>query len=343
MQRLSNVFRKTWVPAHTLVDLVPGAGARRARVGDSELIVTGDRRAFYNRCPHRGARLLHDDDGGSRKTITCKYHGMGFRLADGSLVKAPQWPDAPAHDLCLTPLHTAAYGPFLMVNDDPGDPGPFPHADPVPPAQREREAAFTCRAQGTFEVAAPFHMAMENFLDYYHVKKLHPALAKHSKPASHEHLHAGPAGWHFSTDLDLRHDSPLSRAMTRLGTRVAGSTAWFSGVWPSAFAFRMPTHVFAVVLEHHVRAGDPYTRENAKLFAPREWSDEQVAEVWSYYEDINAEDVEAIGWLVDGRCGGGARRGPVFHPTLEQYSRAYTERLSSAMADRGDEGGAVKP
>ena len=42
----------------------------------------------YNRCPHKGAMLVPEGTGNTRKLFRCPYHGWTFHL-DGTMMTAP--------------------------------------------------------------------------------------------------------------------------------------------------------------------------------------------------------------------------------------------------------------
>ncbi len=137
--------------------------------------------AFNNVCIHRGARLL--DGCGNEARITCPYHAWVFRL-DGQLIGGPYMNqtidadgrpfDPSAHRLVA--LKVEVWEGFIYVN-------PSPDAESLAP-----------RLAGLTEVVAPFRMAgyvpvhqqvdvwatnwkllVENFMDAYHVFKVHKA------------------------------------------------------------------------------------------------------------------------------------------------------------------------
>lgn len=134
---------------------------------------------FDNVCVHRGARLL--DGCGNEARLTCPYHAWVYRL-DGSLVGAPYMsaatePDGTPFDSGrhgLIALRTEVWEGFVFVNQDAD-------AEPLAP-----------RLSGLHEVVGrfamhdyvPIHEAVdvwetnwkllvENFLDAYHVFKVH--------------------------------------------------------------------------------------------------------------------------------------------------------------------------
>lgn len=72
---------------------VPNAGDFYAtRIGDQDVIMVRatDKQVYvlYNRCPHRGAKLVPDGCGNTGKFFRCPYHAWTFKL-DGAHLAAP--------------------------------------------------------------------------------------------------------------------------------------------------------------------------------------------------------------------------------------------------------------
>lgn len=92
-----HVFKKSWLYVGRIEQL-PGKGSyftRELAILDTSVILLRDRdgtvRAFHNICPHRGNKLLWQDDPfeetqGSVPMLYCRFHGWRFDL-DGSLIK----------------------------------------------------------------------------------------------------------------------------------------------------------------------------------------------------------------------------------------------------------------
>ena len=63
-----------------------------ARIGDQEVVLVraADRqvKVVYNRCPHKGAKIVPDGAGNTGKFFRCSYHAWTFKL-DGSHLAAP--------------------------------------------------------------------------------------------------------------------------------------------------------------------------------------------------------------------------------------------------------------
>ncbi|WP_329124479.1 aromatic ring-hydroxylating oxygenase subunit alpha [Streptomyces sp. NBC_01353] len=188
---MRHVFAKSWQVVCHESDL-PNPGARlAAKVADREVLVvrTEDSglAAHLNVCRHRGTRLVTDPEPAG-KAIRCPYHGWTYRL-DGSLVGAPEARQIPCLDkprLGLFPARVESFLGFVFVNLD---------LDAVPLAE---QCAGLAEAVGHYAGAdlvpvgrdrihdlagaevqdANWKVAVDNYLEGYHVPVAHPGLMR---------------------------------------------------------------------------------------------------------------------------------------------------------------------
>jgi phenylpropionate dioxygenase-like ring-hydroxylating dioxygenase large terminal subunit len=170
-------------PGDHLTAEVPSGAGGTAEGHRSIIVVRGDDgelMAHDNVCIHRGARLL--EGCGNIARITCPYHAWAFRL-DGSLIGAPHLSEPGSETTALRPgehrlgrIRLEEWEGFVFVSLDPGAPALAP------------------RLTGLRDVLAPYRLAgyvpvhqqvdvwrtnwkllVENFMDAYHVFKVHKA------------------------------------------------------------------------------------------------------------------------------------------------------------------------
>jgi phenylpropionate dioxygenase-like ring-hydroxylating dioxygenase large terminal subunit len=139
------VFGRYWVYAGHANAITEAGDFFTRRVDDKEIIIvrdhTGDVRAFYNVCAHRGSAIVDETpmtDPGNVRRIQCPYHLWTYDL-DGTLASTPksfeetglnpdlddedvQAPDAEKNS--LMEVHTDRIGPFVFVNFE-NDPMPL--------------------------------------------------------------------------------------------------------------------------------------------------------------------------------------------------------------------------
>lgn len=142
-------------------------------------------RAFHNVCRHRGARLL-DGDGNCAGPITCPYHGWAYRL-DGALLGVAAretFADLDRSDLGLRPVKLDVAFGFVFVALA-GDPPPVAatwgtFADELQPYRFQDMVPLTPITTETWNV--DWKIAMDNYLESYHVPIGHPGLYRMFTP-----------------------------------------------------------------------------------------------------------------------------------------------------------------
>ncbi len=156
-------------------------------------------KAYHNVCPHRGRRLVGDNTGGgpvvvkqaagshsacgSQLKFGCNYHAWTFGL-DGKASYIPDeedWQGA-LNTGCtsLTPVKVDTWGGWIWINMDPGA-GPLrdwlePIASLIDPFEFDK-MRYRFRFWGIFD--CNWKVALEAFLEPYHVQGTHPQLIKY--------------------------------------------------------------------------------------------------------------------------------------------------------------------
>jgi phenylpropionate dioxygenase-like ring-hydroxylating dioxygenase large terminal subunit len=177
------------------VNSIPKAGDYETfDLGPESVVVLRDRdgsiRAFHNVCRHRGARLL-DGAGNCPATITCPYHGWTYRH-DGGLIGMPVRESFPGLDRAAHGLRTVrtdiAFG-FVFVCLAPDSEFGAP-----PPVSRiwgklgEELAPYRCEEMVPLGPISSdvwnvdWKIAMDNYLESYHVPIGHPGLYRMFTP-----------------------------------------------------------------------------------------------------------------------------------------------------------------
>jgi phenylpropionate dioxygenase-like ring-hydroxylating dioxygenase large terminal subunit len=145
----------------------------------------GSIRGFHNVCRHRGARLL-DGSGNCPATITCPYHGWTYRH-DGGLIGMPvreSFPGLDREQHALRPVRTDIAFGFVFVCLA-GDPPPVSKiwgrlAEEFLPYRFEDMVPLGPITQETWNV--DWKIAMDNYLESYHVPIGHPGLNRMFTP-----------------------------------------------------------------------------------------------------------------------------------------------------------------
>lgn len=133
--------------------------------------------AFLNACRHRGTRLTTDDAVSKGKLVICPYHAWSYDLK-GNLIGVPREESFSAIDrqtLGLVPLACHEQAGLIWVTLDHTKEGDYRHLTPELMTDLEaiglRDMHFF--AKGVHEFDANWKLAMDTFLEGYHVIRLH--------------------------------------------------------------------------------------------------------------------------------------------------------------------------
>ena len=210
---LERVLKPSWqIVCH--VNSIPKAGDFQTfDLGPESIMVLRDRegsiRAFHNVCRHRGARLL-DGAGNCPTAITCPYHGWTYRH-DGGLIGMPVRESFPGLDRSqhgLRPVRVDIALSFVWVCLA-GDPPPIANvwgelANELAPYRLADMVPLGPITQESWPV--DWKIAMDNYLESYHVPIGHPGLYRMFSP-DYEDQKAVP-GVARGLSWMREHDSP---------------------------------------------------------------------------------------------------------------------------------------
>ncbi len=337
------IFAKSWVCVGAEDDLPKVGDVLPVEVAGRPLLLvrdeTGYLRCFHNICSHRGALLVTEK--ARRKVIACPYHSWTYGL-DGTLKKTPHIcgqdrHEAPSLDKSLNglkPVRCATWARLVFVNLDPLAPSLDDDLAPL----SERWAAYDLSqlhlgATEDFVLPANWKLAIENFVERYHLPWVHPGLNGFSGIRhSYELLHPRYVG------VGSRGFAPPEPhgALPRFAglPESAWRQAEYPCVFPNVMAGLHADFFYAFVLTPD---GPHRTRERLYVFfvgeaalapeleAARRFRTETIA-------GINREDMDIVHRLHRG-CASPAMTGAVFSPVFEKTSQAFQrmviERLVS--------------
>ena len=156
----------------------------------------GELRALNNVCRHRGSRI-RSPGRGSATVLTCPYHAWSYRL-DGRLRAAREMPEGfDRGQYALKPLPIAVIGGLILISFGATPPG----LDAVEAALGAMTARYGWEGakvahRKTYQVAANWKLAMENYHECYHCAVAHPEFSVH-------HALARPQGRALRSDGDI--------------------------------------------------------------------------------------------------------------------------------------------
>ncbi len=345
------LFAGGWVCVGRSADVAQPRTRRAVPVGDdSVLLVRGEDgvlRGFFNVCAHRGHELLGCGAGATGRFITCPYHSWVFDL-DGSLHKVP-----PAHeeafregDLSLAPAEVAEWQGFVLVNTD----GSAPPLERYLVGLDELFAPYeldrlVVAASHTYELAANWKLAVENYHECYHCSTIHPELCRVSPPESG--VNVVSHGLWLGGSMQLVEGAETMSLTGRSGSApmraVTGTVrreVQYIQVWPNLLVSAHPDYVMTHVLEP-LSAGR--TRVTCQWLFPPEavgrpgFDPSYAVDFWDL---TNRQDWAACEAVQRGVSSRGYRPGPLSpqteHATFQAIAvvaRAYIDgRLPASVA-----------
>lgn len=182
---LTDVFKRSWLFVGHAAE-VPDAGSYViADIPFAPVLVIrghdGVIRAFLNACRHRGAPVVSECAGKVRRNLVCGFHSWTYDLT-GKLIGITEQRDFVNLDKTtrsLTSLRCEQWGDYLFVNF-------FAEADSLleslGPVARRFSDLVTAPGQrlahkSTVEVKCNWKVAVEAFMETYHIKTIHSRSA----------------------------------------------------------------------------------------------------------------------------------------------------------------------
>ncbi len=183
-EEAERIFRKRWICVGRVETIAqPGDYIVVEIAGESVIVLkdqSGERRAFYNVCRHRGTRLCEATHGRLSETIQCPYHAWTYAL-DGRLIGAPHMNEVTGFDKKEYPLHGAALAEwegFLFVSlARDAEPLPAAFAPLVGRFARYNLPNLRTVRRIEYDVRANWKLVLQNYNECLHCPTIHPELS----------------------------------------------------------------------------------------------------------------------------------------------------------------------
>lgn len=89
---MERIYGRAWIYVGHESQVKTAGDYHTTRIGDQDVVMVrasdGTIHVIYNRCPHKGAKVVPDGDGSVGKLFRCPYHAWTFRH-DGTHLSAP--------------------------------------------------------------------------------------------------------------------------------------------------------------------------------------------------------------------------------------------------------------
>ena len=297
--------------------------------------------AFHNVCRHRGAKLV-DTAQCRRKNFVCPNHSWSYSL-NGKLLARPHFFGGGEHDINRAEMHRSdlvevscdIWHDWIFVNID-GNAGSFAtHIQPIIDKLDGYDfSALYFSDALSFDINANWKLAIENFIEPYHVFSCHPwlndfvGMEERDAPQFDDHILS--CGYTFQkTDPARGEGLPyfpnLSKEKQKRGD-------WFV-LFPN-FAFEIFPDQVDVFIATPLAANK--SRETIALYFIGEGAHgnkyaaarEHVVKNW---HDLNQEDIGIIERMQAGRASDGFDGGvlsPYWDPVQQHFARLIFNAMS---------------
>ncbi|MBL8046513.1 MAG: aromatic ring-hydroxylating dioxygenase subunit alpha [Anaerolineales bacterium] len=314
------VFANSWVAVGCTSQIEKSGEVLVANVAGQSILVTRDKtgnlRAFYNICRHRGVRLV-PESGNVGRMFRCPYHAWAYGL-DGACLGTPLFegsdippeqqamfdmsdvPEFSKADYGLLPVRTETWGCFVFVNLDA-------EAAPLSESLGDLPSRFasydlhewTVQRGKPYSIHANWKLIAENFMEYYHLPWVHPELVKVSRMEDH-YRWQGPGLYTGMTTSPVSPDTEEGGWMSLPPIQRLSNSDAVSGrfimLFPNLTISVLPNHVFAMLL---TPTAPGHTLEQTYLLSHPESlvpsdSAKGLDKLMKFWDLVNLQDVDVV-------------------------------------------------
>ena len=357
------VFAKSWVPV-CVADEIPNPGDFLVvEVAGHSIIVNrnkqGELRAHHNVCRHRGARLC-EGSGNNKRAFSCPYHAWAYGL-DGECLGTPLFEaDSPVPvdqraafdmsdikafdkvDMGLHPVRVAQWEFLVLVCLDPETPE-LEHelGDLTERLAGYRLAEYRLQRRVEYDIHADWKLIGENFMEYYHLPWVHPALVKVSPMEDHYRWqgpgkYVGFCTWPVAPNTDDGGWKGLPPVEFVDGQDA--EAARFIWLFPNIAINVMANHVFLLLARPD---GTGRTAEVAYLLAHPDSiaasadPEGDIDALLTFWDEVNKEDIGIVERVQDG-LGNFAYEGGRMCYRFEESCHRFQNMVIDRMLGIGD-------
>jgi choline monooxygenase len=346
-----NLLAKTWTCVGFIDDLEPGWARPIDLLGVPLLQVRGTdgtTRIFHNVCRHRGIRLFTEKAKLPRGGVVCPYHNWGYGF-DGCLKVTPHIGGPGKHEVAgfnksdhgLAPVRHAMWMGMVFVNLDGQAQDFASHIAPLETRWSKfigpngidelRTSQDGCALE--LPMKANWKLAVDNYLESYHLPMVHPGLNSYSRLEDHYNITEG--------DIGAGQGSLAFNYSDREGINLPGFSAWpeelkstaeYIALYPNVLLGLQFDHAYALMLQPITC---DTTQERLRIFyvGDESLSEPHSAERHSVLEgwrDVFLEDVGVVQGMHLGRASP-SYTGGVFSPVMETPTHHFHNWVAARM------------
>lgn len=346
-----NVMANSWacigfgsdIPANWVVPInFMGFPILLARNADGVLKV------FHNVCSHRGMQLVSEPGKLGTGLIRCKYHSWAYDF-DGSLKGTPmiggtdnnQHKDFDPSVNGLKPVraHVWMDNIFINLSDDAE-----PFDDFIEPLMKRwskwvssetlSELLPGTDAKMELVVQSNWKLAIENFLEAYHLPWVHPGLNSYSPLEKHYDIDRGE---NFAGQGSSSYTTPAEDTGT-ISSWPANEKhyAEYPALYPNTLLGLQSDHFFTMTI---LPIDETTSLERVQLlFLGKVATDDQYADhrksVVESWREVFSEDIFAVEGMQAGRQSP-AYKGGVFSPVMDQHTLHFHQWIAKRLTKAG--------
>ncbi len=331
-------YRNWWYSGHQSQLTEPGCYLTM-QVCEQNIIVirdkSGELKAYYNVCQHRGHELLFGN--GKVRTITCPYHAWSYDF-DGDLKAARNTEKMVNFDKCqfsLKPVQVEVFCGLVFVNLDP-------EAIPlqIQAAGLETEIREFCprvdevifAQRDDYAVASNWKVMVDNFLECYHCHPAHQDFVNMVDMSSYRSKVNGIYSSHISNMVATTESSAYHFEKGEVDFGYAG---WF--LWPNLTIWIYPGEPNISTLQM-IPNGAGQTIEHQDWYLPNPEPTRQQRDAMDYQRDVlQPEDVRLCESVTRGLQSKGYNQGRfVVDPERSELSEHAVHHFQQMYVDAMD-------
>ncbi len=287
------IFYNTWHYAGHLSQVREAGQYITTRIHEQDVIIirdsSGELRAFYNVCQHRGHELLTGQ--GKTNLIVCPYHAWAYDL-DGSLKKARNSENVTGFNKCefaLKPVRVEVFCTMVFINLDSGAVSLKEQTGSLEDEIRKycpKIDTLTLARRDTWTVASNWKALVDNYLECYHCDPAHRDFVDMVDMDSYRTTTRGIWSSQISSSPRSMDNSAFKFEKGEVDMGFAG---WF--VWPNFTISIYPGEPNLAVMQIN-GAGPEQSVEYLDWFLPSSTPSRQQQDAMTYLKEVlQPEDI----------------------------------------------------
>jgi choline monooxygenase len=338
------IFRRNWIPIGCINDynIEKSPNMYSKKIIDIPIIISNinnNFKGYYNVCRHRGCKLLDKDKYSKSGILSCPYHNWSYDTSkEGKLMKCYLYDnkDIDINDYSLYPIKLGIHNNLLFCNLSPNNEivdlekyygYAFKELDNYPLYKKD---TYKIVKKGYYDINANWKLLIDNFIEYYHLPKVHPKLVRNSKMESHICTQGNGHYIGFKTEPLTSSGLPIDVEKSPLFWGLNESyrnRATFHSLFPNMFYFLFPNHMFIVIVNP---ISPTKSREEAILITDKNADKEWIEDLWKFYDEVNREDINICEKVQEGlgcKIYNGGRMIEKYEKTIHRFHKMLIKKI----------------